>query len=310
MPKKIVLGLLFAVGGVAWLFIYLSMKQMDPPPRSHRQATARPAASSPAPAKMKPQPAPLPAVPALSERVVLDVNVVGREERKVSVEGITNLPDDTELMVTISNSLGYRGQESASVLGRRFRAGPFSAHGQPLPEGRYTVDVTMPIPRVQPAAVRSVIGEHGEKLSGKLVHRGRLLTVERQDEFFLGDSLANAAEAEKAQLQRIKSEGDAVLGSLRALLRAGRRMEPLRQTHDLDKLRRCGELMRERQAEAIALGERAGNIPGSFGGSLMAVAATQLKLCVSCSRTLARQNCQGAEESLAQARAAWASVGR
>jgi hypothetical protein len=63
----------------------------------------------------------------------------------------------------------YFAQSSATVREGQFRTERFSALGKGLPPGNYRLEITMPMARVQPAAVRAVIGEEGEFLKGRLV---------------------------------------------------------------------------------------------------------------------------------------------
>lgn len=91
------------------------------------------------------------------------------------VSGTTNLPDGTELLVTVERAdIGYKAQAKTSVQGGRYKAGPFSHRDHNLPPGGYTVEVLMPIPPVQPASVRAVIGDAGQHLTGNLVSPGPL----------------------------------------------------------------------------------------------------------------------------------------
>ncbi|EPY03904.1 hypothetical protein PAALTS15_27394 [Paenibacillus alvei TS-15] len=93
---------------------------------------------------------------------------------KVSLTGITNLPDGTGLMITVSNENGFRAQSSAVVISNEFMTEEFSNNGQALESGAYNVDVTMPIASVQPDAVKKIIGENSENLKGDLVKEGDL----------------------------------------------------------------------------------------------------------------------------------------
>lgn len=93
---------------------------------------------------------------------------------KVSLTGTTNLPDETGLMITVSNENGFRAQSSAVVISNEFMTEEFSNNGQALESGAYNVDVTMPIASVQPDAVKKIIGENAENLKGDLVKEDNL----------------------------------------------------------------------------------------------------------------------------------------
>jgi len=81
----------------------------------------------------------------------------------------TNLPEDTELMVTVTNDDGYMAQDNAVVLatGTGYTS-EFSDNGEAL-KGDYTVRVSMSLPSLQKDSVRAVIGEKGEKIGGQYV---------------------------------------------------------------------------------------------------------------------------------------------
>lgn len=84
-----------------------------------------------------------------------------------TVVGTTNLPDGTELLVTVSRKASsYMGQANTTVSAGSFRAGPFSQHGAALNPGQYVVSVGMGSAAQQPEAVRTIIGEDGGKLDG------------------------------------------------------------------------------------------------------------------------------------------------
>jgi hypothetical protein len=86
------------------------------------------------------------------------------------IQGITNLPDGTELLISISRTASaYLAQDSVTVVNGRFHTGQFSAGGRPLNPGSYKIEVVMPVPAVQPQPVQSVVGSRGELMTGKLV---------------------------------------------------------------------------------------------------------------------------------------------
>jgi hypothetical protein len=55
------------------------------------------------------------------------------------------------------------------VSNRRFTAGPFSQKGGAIPPGDYDVEVVFGTAKSQPSAVREVVGESNEKITGSLV---------------------------------------------------------------------------------------------------------------------------------------------
>ena len=103
--------------------------------------------------------------------VTLDVQPKVNEEDGSVLFGIeTNLPERTEFIVTVTDGT-YNEQDNAVVLNNGFGyTSEFSDGGKAL-KGDYTVTVTMSIPSLQKGSVREIIGDKGEKLSGKYVTR-------------------------------------------------------------------------------------------------------------------------------------------
>ena len=64
---------------------------------------------------------------------------------------------------------GYMAQAKMAVVGGHFVTERFSAGGYPLNPGKYQIDVSMSMAELQPKQVQAVIGEHGNKMTGKLV---------------------------------------------------------------------------------------------------------------------------------------------
>lgn len=94
---------------------------------------------------------------------------VNADDGSVLFGVITNLPEGTELMVTVKNDDGYIAQDKTVVLatGAGYTS-EFSDKGKAL-KGEYTVSVSMSLPSLQKDSVRAVIGEKGEKIGGQYV---------------------------------------------------------------------------------------------------------------------------------------------
>ncbi|RCV89888.1 hypothetical protein [Billgrantia montanilacus] len=105
--------------------------------------------------------------------VAIDVTATLRNDRRLMVEGETNLPEMTRLLIVVERELsGVRWQSRTEVQGNRFEAGPFGP-GSGLPDGGYTITVNLPESTVQPPTIRERIGDQGEHLAGPLVRRSR-----------------------------------------------------------------------------------------------------------------------------------------
>ncbi|MEQ6887834.1 hypothetical protein ABE957_03955 [Halomonas sp. CS7] len=125
-------------------------------------------------AEETPDPAPAtPEVEPFEEPVTIDVSSRLGSDRRLTVEGETNLPADTRLQVLVERELsGVRWRERVSVADGGFVAGPFGP-GSGLPDGDYLVIVEVQEGSVQPAAVRDRLGKDNEHLQGPLVAQSR-----------------------------------------------------------------------------------------------------------------------------------------
>lgn len=90
----------------------------------------------------------------------------------------TNLPDHTNLVITVSGAsieqddytnTNYSAQSEAIVEDGKAVTGPFSNNSSPLIMGEYNITVTMPYAGTQPKNVQRRIGEKGENLQGEFV---------------------------------------------------------------------------------------------------------------------------------------------
>lgn len=100
--------------------------------------------------------------------VTLDLEII-KNEGKVSFLGETNLPDETEIMITLSNENGYRAQDKINVQDRIFESNTFSDKSSFLSPGKYNVEITTPTANVQPESVKGIIGDNGVNLVGDLI---------------------------------------------------------------------------------------------------------------------------------------------
>ena len=100
--------------------------------------------------------------------VYLNVQEVKTSEGKVYFEIDTNLPNETSLMVSVSGG-DYNASSKVSIENNKATTETFSNKGNALNSGEYTVEVTMPVANIQSNAVRDVIGNTGENMTGELV---------------------------------------------------------------------------------------------------------------------------------------------
>lgn len=104
--------------------------------------------------------------------VTLDVSSDGN---KPAFTINTNLPDETELMLTLENSEGFKAQGHVTIEDGTATSERFSNFGDPL-SGIYTLNISMGHPCFQSEHVRAVIGENGEYITGPYIISETLVT--------------------------------------------------------------------------------------------------------------------------------------
>jgi hypothetical protein len=88
---------------------------------------------------------------------------------RIRLLGTTNLPNGMELMIELHKvGGGYAAQDKVAVANGRFTSDWFSERGKPIPPGTFEISVSSPLPALQPEAVRAVIGQTGENLTGSI----------------------------------------------------------------------------------------------------------------------------------------------
>lgn len=118
----------------------------------------------------------------------LTMNTVVNDDGSVSISVVSNLPDGTELGASLFAEGSFMAQDSHVLQDGRAEFGPFSDGGGPIPAGTYDVGVTMPIARNQPDAVKEIIGETGQNLTGPMVSSESITgdaVVEASDELVI-----------------------------------------------------------------------------------------------------------------------------
>ncbi|MBR9903107.1 MULTISPECIES: hypothetical protein [Halomonadaceae] len=96
-----------------------------------------------------------------------------RSDRRLMVEGESNLPDETLVQIIVEREISsVRWRERTRIQNGVFAAGPFGP-GSGLPDGGYIVQVEVSEGSVQPEAVQARIGHEGQHLAGELVNQSR-----------------------------------------------------------------------------------------------------------------------------------------
>lgn len=103
----------------------------------------------------------------------VDAQVELRSDRRLMVEGESNLPDQTLVQIIVEREISsVRWRERTRIDNGVFVAGPFGP-GSGLPDGGYTVQVESSEGSVQPEAVQEIIGHKGQHLAGELISQSR-----------------------------------------------------------------------------------------------------------------------------------------
>lgn len=237
----------------------------------------------------------------LDKDVVLTFTIETNGTRRPRIAGDTNLPNGTDLMISIdSGTTRYNASSKAVVQSGHFQSETFSKDNSDLEAEQYTAEVSIPVALFQSPPVRAVIGEKGEHLKGSLVEQGNLgVRVSRKQPFQLRADGSIVLVENKAGLATAQANAYAILEELRRLETLGRGMESLRSSESIESARACGDLMRERQPMADGVRSKAELLPRPFWVWLAPI-AIDLKLCVSCSSS-AINDCNRAKSHLDEA---------
>jgi hypothetical protein len=102
--------------------------------------------------------------------ISFDVSLVRTSDGKVKVSGKTNLQDQILLTASLRNKVsGYFDQNNVSVLKGKLESSGFDNSGALLPSGQYDVSIYSPLPDVQLANIKEIIGKNEENLTGAFV---------------------------------------------------------------------------------------------------------------------------------------------
>ncbi|MGO3223776.1 MAG: hypothetical protein ACTIKJ_07545, partial [Halomonas sp.] len=105
--------------------------------------------------------------------VEIAAHVALRSDRRLMVEGESNLPDETLVQIIVEREISsVRWRERTRINDGVYAAGPFGP-GSGLPDGGYVVRVEISESSVQPEAVQARIGHKGQHLAGELVSQSR-----------------------------------------------------------------------------------------------------------------------------------------
>lgn len=138
-----------------------------------------------------------PTLPTYAEEASLVAYLGDPKNLKPRVIGYTNLPDGTELSVTLSRKeIGYSASAKAVVTAGKFETDIFTAFGNMLPPGEYQIMIGMAAASFQPEPAQSALGENGENLRGKYVKENKMggKVIEYVEQVQLGDGATKEAD--------------------------------------------------------------------------------------------------------------------
>jgi hypothetical protein len=229
---------------------------------------------------------------SMSKPVSITLKVEKTEDGRAKVIGFTNLPNSSNLLISMSNpSLGKGYQDKVLVNEGNFSSVLGEKEG--LSNGKYNITVTFS-PLAQSENIKKVIGERGENLTGANVSISELLNIkiaEAETNFVVGNSQDIASTEEE-----FKNRALLIHNQLRNLVVESREMNSLRQQTDIESLAECGRRMRKLQSEADELVKEAEALPEKF--LALRVAAVEMTIGVTCHETMALEATNRADDKL------------
>lgn len=107
--------------------------------------------------------------------VNIEINHEVSNDNKLKINIISNVPNETNFLVTVSNDeLDYTAQDSVQLNNGYAETSWFSSQKRSLKPAKYEVSVTMPLAHTQPESVQKIIGERGGNLTGDYVSESNL----------------------------------------------------------------------------------------------------------------------------------------
>ena len=101
--------------------------------------------------------------------VNFDLDILIDKEYNLCVTGNTNLPNETELLLTLMDGETEEilGQTKTTVKENKLFFEPLCPDSIGIGNGKYKIQINLGLPTSQPKSVQKIIGSNGEYLSGK-----------------------------------------------------------------------------------------------------------------------------------------------
>ncbi|MCZ1268614.1 hypothetical protein [Paenibacillus tundrae] len=91
------------------------------------------------------------------------------EENRLKFTGTTNLPNEMELVLSVTGEDEYSAQANVQVNNGMIESDWISNNGEGLVPGMYSLRITSQAAMIQPDSVQNVIGKKGENLEGEFI---------------------------------------------------------------------------------------------------------------------------------------------
>lgn len=105
------------------------------------------------------------------KKITVDITVKEEfdSDNRLKIYGSTNLPDDMELMLSITGEDEYSDQSKVHVYNGLFESDWISNQGRGLKSGNYNLLLTSSAATLQPNDVQKLLGQQGENLVGEYI---------------------------------------------------------------------------------------------------------------------------------------------
>lgn len=217
--------------------------------------------------------------------VIINAQTRAIDNKHIEISGTTNLPEQTELNITVEDSKGqWRSQAKAFVTDGKFSVLSLEiAYG--LTPDKYKIDITQIVPPLQKASVKKLIGDHGEYLTGKLVDDSLALGKRARYTIYLTSGSQSEISETRIQEEKMIKRMESRVSSL---ISKGLAMDKYRTEHMLSTSSRCGQLMREYMKIASDIRSEADNLKLEY--AYLKFAAIEVHNCVLCT-DYAKESC-------------------
>lgn len=224
--------------------------------------------------------------------VVINAQARAIDKKHIEISGNTNLPEQTELNITVEDSKGqWRSQAKAFVTDGKFSVQNLEiAYG--LTPDKYKIDITQIVPPLQKASVKKLIGDHGEYLTGKLVDDSLALGKCARYTIYLTSGSQSEISSTRIQEENMIKRMESKVSSL---ISKGLAMDKYRTEHMLSTSPRCGQLMREYMKIASDIRSEADNLRLEY--AYLKFAAIEVHNCVLCTN-YAKESCIKARNAI------------